>query len=931
MDSTYIVDCSGLSLNEIPPSFPETTNILLLTNNKITSVADNSFFDCTGLKLLDMAVNKLDKITPETFADLLNLETLFIGENNISKIESNTFNKNEQMIFLDISFNSLNNLSHNSLRGISSLKTLLLANNNIEFDKLDNDTFIDLKHLELLTMHGNAWPKMDMYPDILLSSLYHVKNLTIDGLPGNDKIFGPGFANMHALESLYIYGGFQYVSNDTFGVFSNSTVKSLHFRSAELYDTEEMAFSHFSALEILDFTYNPKLGFDNASRSWYGLQYTNVSTIYLEIAVPYDHEVITMEKSFFKYLNLTQIKEMKLDGNNMVTMDSHFHTEVSQIVNLTYSYNRLMQVLSIMVDMFFCKDLKVLDVSYQVRRLAPLTESDTYEEWRTRVKEGVILGKSAKCNPTMLDIKEKCPLIDELLSNILNNTNKPPFWPPDMRTTSPLPNTGPFCIPVPPSLEEFHAAGSLSVEFDTMGEVILLGDSNVRILDYSQNAIQRFLGPVYFCPRDPHLRMSVDLSLNNAYEMTPEFSQYMGPYVRSFNFAFNDLGEQLRIDTDGRTFSNVPYMEYLDLTANGIKNLPRDVFQHLGSLTYLILSINALRLLDLNFSHHENLTHLSLAENLLTSLSPENCHDLDSLTTDHEFTLDLSGNPLECSCLTISFMEWMLATHVIFNNWDEYLCIYDGSLMLMNEKNITESLQNLSIECNDKTWLIVVSLSCVLLALIIAGSVLMFRHRWEITYCCNRFVLRRKQYQQYEQQQDEIWRYDAFIAHDKADTLFVKNVLGPALESPDRNGDCLKLCIHQRDFNIGVNIQESILNAVCQSRKTLLVISRKYLASSWCEFETEIASMHCFDQGRDLIVSIRMEDLPKDGMPKLLKNLLRRYTYIDYPQGACENSEEMNDFWKKLRAAVQRPPRYITHCACGRIVEPEDTHQEAAL
>ena len=937
------MDCSGLGLTEIPADIPQRTTILLITNNEITVIPDFAFDGCTHLHSLDLGVNKLNlTITSLTLSGLVHIERLLLGGNNIIGIADYAFINNTKLQFLDIAYNALVDISEHSLTGLSSLKTLLLANNRIEFDKVHCDAFVDLKQLQLLTMHNNAWANMNIYPDTLLSKLLTVTNLTLDGLPGETIIFGPGFAKMHALEFLYIYGGFQYVSNDTFGVFSNSTVKSLHFRSAELYDTEEMAFSHFSALEILDFTYNPKLGFDNVSRSWYGLQYTDVSTIYLERAVPYDSEIIEMKQSFYDYLNLSDIRKITLDGNNIITMESHFSTTTSGIEYLTYSYNRLMQVLFIMIDMFFCSELKVLDISYQVRRLAPDTTSDAYEEWRKRAKEGIILGKTTKCDPTFIDAFKRCSGIEELgdlpiWPPIQPPTNPPiippvdpPIGPGDKQKktpdgTEPIPDRGAFCIPIPPSLEEFYAAGSLSVDYDTMGEVVLLGDAKVRVFDYSQNGIRRMLGPVYFCPGDPTLLLFVDLSKNNAHEMTREFTMYIGPYVQTLIFSYNDLGDQLSSDVNGLTFSTVPQLENLDLQFNNIKRLPQNVFQAIKMMVYLDLGSNALRLLALNFTHHHNLSYLGLAENLLTSLSPDTCEDLDSLAASRDFTVDLSGNPLECSCLTITFMEWMLATHVIFDKWDDYFCLYYQSLVLMDRAGIEEILANLYIDCNNKTWLIVVSVCCVLLTLIIAVSIIVYRHRWEVTYCCNRFVVRRKKYQQFEKHQDESWRYDAFIAHDKADTAFVKNVLVPALESPDKTGDRLKLCIHQRDFDIGVNIQESIMEAVCQSRKTLLVISRKFLVSSWCEFETEIASMHCFDQGRDLIVSIRMEDLPTETMSRVLKNLLRRYTYIDYPQTVSDNCEEMNDFWQKLRSALERPPRYITHCACGRIVEPEDT------
>ena len=69
-----------------------------------------------------------------------------------------------------------------------------------------------------------------------------------------------------------------------------------------------------------------------------------------------------------------------------------------------------------------------------------------------------------------------------------------------------------------------------------------------------------------------------------------------------------------------------------------------------------------------------------------------------------------------------------------------------------------------------------------------------------------------------------------------------------------------KLCLHERDFVPGRGIASNIVEAIVASRKVILVISRKYATSSWCQYEVQVAlaQLHKRRSGR-LLVPVLLE------------------------------------------------------------------------
>ncbi|GAA6236357.1 toll-like receptor 13, partial [Lates japonicus] len=112
-----------------------------------------------------------------------------------------------------------------------------------------------------------------------------------------------------------------------------------------------------------------------------------------------------------------------------------------------------------------------------------------------------------------------------------------------------------------------------------------------------------------------------------------------------------------------------------------------------------------------------------------------------------------------------------------------------------------------------------------------------------------------------------------------------------------------RLCLHHRDFEPGKPIVDNITDAIYGSRKTICVISRRYLESEWCSKEIQVASFRLFDEQKDVLILIFLEEIPNSHLSPYyrMRKLLKKRTYLSWPR-AGEHTEL---FWEKLRQALK--------------------------
>uniref|UniRef100_A0A4W5P6P5 Toll-like receptor 22 n=1 Tax=Hucho hucho TaxID=62062 RepID=A0A4W5P6P5_9TELE len=140
---------------------------------------------------------------------------------------------------------------------------------------------------------------------------------------------------------------------------------------------------------------------------------------------------------------------------------------------------------------------------------------------------------------------------------------------------------------------------------------------------------------------------------------------------------------------------------------------------------------------------------------------------------------------------------------------------------------------------------------------------------------------------------------DAFVSYNTHDEPWVLRELLPVLEGQQG----WKLCLHHRDFQPGKPIIENITDAIYGSRKTICVISRHYLESEWCSREIQVASFHLFDEQKDVLILVFLEEIADQQLSPYhrTRRLLKRQTYLSWPRAG----EYTGVFWQKLRVALE--------------------------
>ena len=112
----------------------------------------------------------------------------------------------------------------------------------------------------------------------------------------------------------------------------------------------------------------------------------------------------------------------------------------------------------------------------------------------------------------------------------------------------------------------------------------------------------------------------------------------------------------------------------------------------------------------------------------------------------------------------------------------------------------------------------------------------------------------------------------------------------------------LKCCIHERDFKVGVTVTENIVECIDRSRKFAMIISKGFVKSKWCLFETHLAHCRMLDSNENNLVLVLKERVKIRDCDQNMQLLLKTWTYLEW----SERESGRRDFWQRLRASILR-------------------------
>ena len=104
-----------------------------------------------------------------------------------------------------------------------------------------------------------------------------------------------------------------------------------------------------------------------------------------------------------------------------------------------------------------------------------------------------------------------------------------------------------------------------------------------------------------------------------------------------------------------------------------------------------------------------------------------------------------------------------------------------------------------------------------------------------------------------------------------------------------------KLCLHERDFAIGRSITDNIVDFMAKSEQCLIILSKSYLQSEWCNFEAKVAQ-HIMKDKLQMIV-LDNDVIEKSNLSEVVKSLIKTQTFLLW-------SEKDGTFWRRLDEAL---------------------------
>ena len=208
-----------------------------------------------------------------------------------------------------------------------------------------------------------------------------------------------------------------------------------------------------------------------------------------------------------------------------------------------------------------------------------------------------------------------------------------------------------------------------------------LRDSSVEELHFAENNLPSF----EFKLKNAIINF-LNLSHNKIEHINSDAVRYL-PALARLDISNNDLAKAKAFDT---TFShlfkfNIELIE-IDLSVNNLEFLPNETFVHNNHLELLNLSSNKFDQIHFHFWNLPNLTTIDMRTNTIVSLDLHSRQSIDhwhslKLENNKSVNLLLYGNPFSCSCSSLDFVKWLVASPIFSSTVHQYHCYIEGQRM----------------------------------------------------------------------------------------------------------------------------------------------------------------------------------------------------------------------------------------------------------
>ncbi|XP_059154341.1 toll-like receptor 4 [Physella acuta] len=849
-----IANCENKSLHAIPAELPVDLWSLRLSYNKINSLSTSDILYYQKMEHVVMSYCEINKVTSNTPVHNVTSSLLLVdlSVNNIQSIKDGCFKLLPKLRTLLLNKNKLDRITNNTLQGLTELTRLDVSTNNIkyiEYGAFQHTTHLTFLNLSHNIVYGYTWKVL---PPDLFEPLRELKVIDLQYIARGELNYpNKALGMLTNLEQLYIDG----LGND---VEFGPQLQTLPYSKLNLT---------LLSLMFLD-NYDLYTAFDDLQ----GLQYSSLKSLNFIHLYQYTYPCRYLNAAQAKYIRNIALDELDLSFNRLALLGEDFLQLLpTSLKKLVLRQNQLTLKGFNLNNIVNLHNLINLDLSEQ-NTLAVL-HSTSYSEERTQSFEieKPKFNASSSTSPAVSDV-EICAK---------------PLMPTSFSLTSTYDVNVPL-LKIPSSLQVLNAS-----QYSSFGTVILIRHlkNSLREIDLSDSLLTTW-GHGFL----PATIQIVKLSKNFCKHIKPQFFPKNNS-VRFLDLSDNSLGSDFAADVNGTLFSTLTNAVELDISRNLIYKLSRQFFRGLKHLVSLRLSENKLQTLNSSFAHMKHLRLLDLSKNSIVWIDKRVRDELDGI--GEKLSIDLTSNPLSCTCSSLEQIVWMMKTKITLLNEDYLYCTFDDGVD-RPIGNLQKRVQSLQRMCASKALVIVVCVALICLLGTVAGFVVIYRNRWKLRYIRNIAVAKLVGFEP-NGANEEGFRFDAYILYTETTRNFVVNDCLRELEQ--KRGH--KLCIADRNFLPGTLIISDIVSAVQNSSKTVPVSEPGFYADDeYSEYSVKMAIMEEVFKTRQVLHVLVLEPTPAEDMPVDLLVAMKRNSYTEFPPADERNEEILEHFWDQLSLAI---------------------------
>ncbi|XP_028452747.1 toll-like receptor 13 [Perca flavescens] len=884
-----VLDCTNHELVTVPDDIPRDASIVYLSHNQLEQINRDDFRDLSKLRILSLNNNQITHVDDGSFIHLIALTRLHMAYNNFTDLTGNLFQGLSNLTMLDLSGNNIQSIHTSAFQSLSRLETMIFDSNKLQ-QVADIQPILQLPLIQKLSIKDNLFPSFQT-KDLLLNEPSSLKvldfsNDVFEKFSITTEIF-PHLEMIDFSMSGQVAGWKWDIPDKT----CLRNITQLYFNSPCI------AFEEIrNVLQSLDSLMHLRL---NYMDKWIskGLLATVCKIPTLKKLDLYWNNVPNVSA---KLVACSQLSELDLSSTSMTELSKGSIRLMKQLSSLNLKNNFLTKVPD---DIRTLSSLEILNIG--INAISELSCEDFTNT--TRLRE-LHLHKNyiAELDRCVFESLNDLKILD-MSDNLLWTFGD--AFKIGLKKLEFLDLSNNFVLLLDKG--DFQSLGSLkyldvvSKQIGTVKHKAFDGLNNLRNLSVSlpfefenkfrglqqlENLTIYFISDSFKGPQPNnykaffHLKSMKFLTVickGFPFEV-PEMLQAMKhlEYFTAENFFISG--------PDVDTFLYNSQLKSLTIRQTDLSDLDPGLFQPMPNLQVLDFSKTKIKSLDFLFQANLSaLRCLKLSDNEITVINETVFQFLPALTY-----LDLENNPFTCDCSNAGFIQWVKnsnQTQVV--NAYQYTCSFP--LSKQGNKLLDFDIQFCWM---DVSFLCFISSTCLVVLTLLASFIYHFL-RWQLAYAYHIFLA--FLYDSRKRKAGACHRYDAFISYNVDDEAWVYQEMLPALEGEQG----WRLCLHHRDFQPGKPIIENITDAIYGSRKTICVITRRYLQSEWCSREIQMASFRLFDEQKDVLVLLFLEEIPAHQLSPYyrMRKLLKKRTYLSWPQAG----QHKGVFWQNVGRALE--------------------------